>query len=67
MEFEKKNKTQLHNTETGLVGARGGSRGIRGKSEEAQRVQTSRYKINKSWGWNVQHDYYITVVLNILC
>ena len=54
MEFEKTNKqtnkAQLPNTETGLVDARGGSKGIRGKSEEGQRVQTSRYKINKSWG-----------------
>ena len=29
-----------------------------GQKEGGQEVQTSSYKINKSWGCNIQHDDY---------
>ena len=37
--------------------ARGGGRGwgVGEMGEGGQKVQTSSYKINKSWGYNVQH------------
>ena len=57
-------------TDKWLLEVRGGKgRGVKWV-KGGQRVQTSRYKINKSWGWNVQHDYYIImliILLIILC
>lgn len=41
-------------TENRLVVARG----VGGMGEGDQKVQTSSYKINKVWGWNVQHGDY---------
>ena len=35
---------------------RGGDWGGRGKS--GQKLQNSSHKINKSWGYNIQHDRY---------
>ena len=41
-----------------LVVARsgGGKWEVGEMGEGCQKVQTSRYKINKSWGWKVQHN-----------
>ena len=47
--------------------ARGGG-GSSEMDEEGQKVQTSIYKINKSWLSNVQHgDCYVNVMLILYC
>ena len=51
----KKKKTQ---TENRLVVAIKMGWGVGKMGEEGQKVQTSSYKINKSWGYNVQHGDY---------
>ena len=47
-------------TESRLVIIRGGELGMVKMGGGGQKVQTSSYKINKSWGYNVQHGDYIT-------
>ena len=42
-------------TESRLVIIRGGELGMVKMGGGGQKVQTSSYKINKSWGYNVQH------------
>lgn len=59
MEFKKQNKqtnkTKL-DTKNRMVVARGDEGWGMGKmSERGPEVQTSSYRINKSWGCNVQH------------
>ena len=44
---QKKKNSKLTDTENRLIVVRGGVKGIK-------KVQTSSYKINKSWEWNVQ-------------
>ena len=54
---------ELTDTENRLLVARRGRDGAEeggGKMGEGnQKVQTSNYKMNTSWGCNVQHDDYI--------
>ena len=53
-----KNKTLSSYIKNRLVVARGKGWGVGEMGEGGQKVQTSSYKINKSWGCNVQHvDY----------
>ena len=47
-------KSKLIDTENKLVVARVGKKGLDRKGESGQKVQISNYKINKSWGCNVQ-------------
>ena len=50
-------KNRLIDTENKLVVARvEGGWGRSEMGEGDQEIQTSRYKINKSWGCNVQHE-----------
>ena len=49
---------QLINTENGLLVARGGDWGWTKMSEGGRKVQTSGYKMNKSWGRNLQLGVY---------
>ena len=62
--LKKKKKTELIESENRLIVPRGrnwgsGSRGGVGEiGEESQKLQTSSYKINKSWGYNIQHSDY---------
>ena len=49
---------QLINTENGLLVARGGDWGWTKMSEGGRKVQTSGYKMNKSWGCNLQLGVY---------
>ena len=53
-------QTKLIKTDKRLVIARGGGwrLGVREVSEGGQKVQTSSYKIIKSWGCNVKHGDY---------
>ena len=54
-----KKKKKLIDTENRLVVTRFGENGVGGKmGEGGQKVQISRYKINKSWGCNIQHGDY---------
>ena len=57
MESKNKNKTEFIGIKKRLVcqreGVGGGQNGL-----SRSRVQISSYKINKSWGCNVQHDDY---------
>ena len=55
---KKKTKVKLIKTENLLVVARSGWKvgGRRMGKKEHQKVQTSIYKINKSWGYNAQHE-----------
>ena len=49
-----KNKTKfIERTDWCSPGGQGGKTG-----ERAQKVQTSSYKINESWGCNIQYDDY---------
>lgn len=52
--------TKLTHTEDRLVFARGRGWGLGEIGGRDQKVHTSSYKINNSWGYNVQHDDYIT-------
>ena len=61
----KKQKNKLTGMENRWLVARGGQWGVGETSEEwekwvkgGQKVQTSSYKINKSWGCNVQRGNY---------
>ena len=49
-----KTKTKLRDTENRLVVARGREQSVGKMGERSQKVQISSYKINKSWGCNVQ-------------
>ena len=49
------NKHKLIDTENKLVVARSGGWELGKMGEVGQKIQTSSYKINKSWGGNVQH------------
>ena len=63
--FKKQKQTNTHththkplDTENRLMVARGGHRGcwgVRKMGERSQKVPTSSYQINKSWGYYVQH------------
>ena len=56
---QKKNKIRLIDTEDKLVVAREEGSWVVGKMGEGdQEVQSSSYKIHKSWGSNVQHMRY---------
>ena len=48
-------KTELIDTENRLVVTRGGEWVVGKMCEGGQKIQTCSYKINKSWGCNVQH------------
>ena len=53
-----KNKTLSSYIKKRLVVARGKGWGVGEMGEGGEKVQTASYKINKSWGCNVQHvDY----------
>ena len=56
--MESKNKNKLIDTEHRSVVAKGGRWGLGEMGEGSQKVYTSSYKINKSWGCNIQHDNY---------
>ena len=49
---ENKTSKLLENESTIVTGNHGK------KGEDGQKIQTSSYKINKSWECNVQHDDY---------
>ena len=49
-----KTKSKLIDTENKSVVARGGDSDMGKMGKGSQKVQTSSYKINKSWGCNVQ-------------
>ena len=51
---KKKKKPELMHTEKRLVVARARTWGMDQTDEGGQKVQTSSYKISKSWGCNVQ-------------
>lgn len=40
------------------MATRGVEWGVRGLDEGGQKMQTSNYKINMSWGYNIQPDDY---------
>ena len=64
MEYKNKNKTkkpELIDTESRLVVARGRREGVAEKCEGDLKTQMCSYKINKSWGCNVQNG---AIVLN---
>ena len=50
--------SKLIDTENRLVIDRGSRWGVSKMGEGSQKVQASSYKINKSWGCNVQHGDY---------
>lgn len=55
------NKTKLIDTNNKLVDTKRGQEGGRGhwwNGLSGQKIQSSGYKINKSWGCNVQHGNY---------
>ena len=57
----KTNKQTLQNPESDTENRLLPGRIMVGKSEVdegGQKVQTSSYKINESWGWNVKHGEY---------
>ena len=57
--MESKKQIKIIGTENRMVVARGeGCLGVGKTGEGGQVVQTSSYKINKSWGCNVQHGDY---------
>ena len=51
-------KTELIKTENSIVIARGEVWGLEEMDENGQKIQTSRYKINKFWEPNVLHGDY---------
>ena len=55
---QSKTKIKLIDTENRLLVARGGESVVGEMDEKSQKVQSSSYKINKSWGCNVQHADY---------
>ena len=63
-----KSKTKkLIDTENILMVARGRG-GVEGRGrmdEGGQQIQTSSYKINKSWGYKAQYCNYINAVVHI--
>ena len=59
-----KNQAQRHKEQ---IDARDGREGDK-IDESGQKLQTSNYKINKPWGYNVQHgncSYYSTAYLKV--
>ena len=56
--IQRTNQPKLIDTENRLVVARGGCGGWAKMDEVHQKMQTSSYKVNKSWGYNVQHGDY---------
>ena len=58
MESKKGKKNKLIDAENRFVVARGGGGQVGKMGEGSQKVQTSSYKISKSWGYNVQHGDY---------
>ena len=56
-----KTKTKFVDTENRPVVARGKEWGVGEMGVEGQKIQTYSYKINQSWGCNVQH---VTIVNN---
>ena len=57
---KKKNLSSFIDTESRLVVARSGGRGegLGKMGEGGQKVQTSSYTVNKSWGYNAYHSDY---------
>lgn len=51
-------KPQLIDTENRLVFARGGSLGMGERGEERQKIPTPSFKINKTWGCDLQCGIY---------
>ena len=58
-----KEKTELIDTENRLVVVRSKGWGDHQKGEGGQQLQTFSYKINKSWGYNVQHGTIINSIV----
>ena len=56
--LNKQTKNQAHKYRE-QIGGWGGVAVVGKMGEGGQKVQTSSYKINKSWGCNVQHGDYI--------
>ena len=54
----KQKKSELVDTENGLVVARGKESGVGTTGEGGQKIQTSSHKINKSWGCNAERSDY---------
>ena len=54
----KKNKKQIHRNRDQICGCQKQGGGVGELDEGGQKVQTSGYKINKYWGYNVQYDDY---------